>query len=94
MSDEFDDIRKQILEDLNVIIQRVNDSPSGRDSERVSINVKTELVGQDALNYLVAKVFMRDLTDAELIDIIFKIGLNYSLQIVKAAAETEYNIKI
>jgi len=28
MSDEFDDIRKQILEDLNVIIQRVNDSPS------------------------------------------------------------------
>jgi len=56
--------------------------------------VKTELVGQDALNYLVAKVFMRDLTDAELIDIIFKIGLNYSLQIVKAAAETEYNIKI
>ena len=58
----------------------------GRDSEAVSIDVKLIMSGQEAINYKVMKAFCPQLTDQELIDLTFKMGIRNSVELVALLA--------
>lgn len=88
------DPREQIVKELNALAERVKNSPLGKTGEQVRINLDVDLVGQDAINYLVSKIFMRELTPEELINLMFRVGLNHTIELIRYAAVTEYGIKL
>ena len=89
-----EDARRKITKELNALAARVTKAPAGKDAEQVNIGLGLNLTGQDAVNYLVIRIFLRELTDQQIINILFKVGLNYSIEVIKFAALTEYGIKL
>ena len=76
--------RKKIQANVLKIVNRVK--KYGRGSERVKIDVGVVLTGQAAINYKVIKLFSPELTDAELVSMLFELGVRNGTEIIKTLA--------
>ncbi len=65
----------------------------GRHSERVKINLDIIMQGQDAINYKVTKLFSPEVTDSQLAELIFLLGIKNGTEIIKLLA-SEQGIQI
>lgn len=88
------DPREQIVKELNALTERVRNSPLGKNGEQVRIDISVNLAGQEAINYLVSKIFLRELSPEEMINLMFRVGLNHSLELIRYAAATDYGIRL
>jgi len=88
---KMDDIEKNIQKSVFDIVSRVE--KHGRDSEIVRINLDVILRGQPAINYKVIKLFTPVITDAELIDLLFRLGIQDGTEFIKVLAP-QHGIKI
>jgi len=78
---EKEKIRKGVLEITNRV------KKFGRASEALKINVDLVITGQEAINYKVMKLFASsEITDQELINLIFKLGIKNGAELLKILA--------
>ena len=80
----MDKIEKKIQKSIFKIVSRVE--KHGRESEIVRVNLDTTLRGQAAINYKVIKLFTPGLTDAALIDLLLRLGVQDGTEFVKVLA--------
>lgn len=79
--------RDEIITELRALADRVK--REGQESEIVTLDVRDVLKGQDAINYQVARMFAQceDLSDPDLVRIIFRLGMRQVVPILKLTAE-------
>jgi len=80
-------IQKDVLE----IVNRVK--KNGREGEAVTVKLDIMLQGQSAINYKVLRLFTSELKDADLVKLLFKLGIQNGAEILKSVAP-ENGIKI
>ena len=78
--------RQKIQEEINNLVLRIGTSPNGRDGEVVKIKLDVELRGQEALNYEVSKIFLRNLSYQDIAEYAFRLGLVDISKLIKASA--------
>jgi len=76
--------RDEIQSNVLKIVRRVK--KNGIASEAVKIDLKLVLQGQDAINYKVIKLFAPQITDTELVELLFQLGLHNGTDILKVLA--------
>lgn len=83
--------RNKIQADVLKIANRVE--KYGRPSERVRIKLDILLTDQAAINYKVVKLFSHGVTDAELVQRLFRLGVQGGTEVIKVIAP-EHGIQI
>jgi len=73
--------KEKITKGVSEITDRVK--KFGRHREAVKINVDLVITGQEAINYKVMSLFSSELTEKELIDLIFRLGIKNAAEIIK-----------
>lgn len=76
--------RQQIQANVLEIADRVD--KYGRKNERVRVKLDVLLSDQAAINYKVIKLFASDITDAELINLLLRLGVQNGTEIIKVIA--------
>lgn len=77
---QADKIQKDVFE----IVNRVK--KNGRESEAVRVKLDIMLKGQAAINYKVLKLFASEIKDADLVKLLFKLGIQNGAEMLKSIA--------
>ncbi len=83
--------QKRIRSEIRKISNRVK--AHGRHSELVRIDLDIMLQGQEAINYKVMKLFAPELTNDQLVRLMFSLGIKNGTEIIKLIAPDQ-GIKI
>lgn len=76
--------KDKIQKDVFEIVNRVK--KNGRESEAVRIKMDIMLRGQPAINYKVLKLFTSELEDADLVNLLFRLGVQNGAELLKIVA--------
>lgn len=76
--------RKKLQAQVSKIANRVK--KYGRPSERVRITLDIMITDQAAINYKVIKLFAPSITDAELVTMLFRLGIQDGAEMLKVLA--------
>ncbi len=76
--------REKIQRDVYKIVNRVN--KYGRESEAVRVKLDIMLRGTPAINYKVLRLFTTEIKDADLINLLFRLGIQDGAEMLKQVA--------
>ena len=77
--------KTRIEADLTSLRHRVG-AETGIRRELVRIQLEAFLEGQEAVHYQVARIFTRDLSDRQFIELVFRLGLKNAIELIKVIA--------
>lgn len=77
---ERDKIQKDIFEMVNRV------QKNGRESEAVRVKLDIMLRGTPAINYKVLRLFASNIKDADLINLLFRLGIQNGSEMLKIVA--------
>lgn len=76
--------RDKIQKDIFKMVNRVQ--KNGRESEAVRVKIDIMLRGTPAINYKVLKLFASDVRDADLVNLLFRLGVQNGAELLKKVA--------
>ena len=77
--------KTRIEADLTSLRNRLG-GETGIRHELVRIQLEALLDGQEAVHYQVARIFTRDLSDRQFIELVFRLGLKNAMELIKVIA--------
>lgn len=77
--------KTRIEADLTSLRNRLG-GETGIRHELVRIQLEALLDGQEAVHYQVARIFTRDLSDRQFIELVFRLGLKNAIALIKVIA--------